>query len=241
MARTGIPEIRLADHRHFTLDRNRLVVDKGITAEKTDPTPNWLCSERLPPSNSANFLDRESPGSVPLSLLHRIVNLGELLKDALLILGGDADTGIGYRESHGISLRGERSRDPHGPPLGEFQGIGNEIMKLCRIWKIFPSSVERGGIPAGSSNTRRTDSFSNRGRNMPRKALNKSLTSNSTGWTTTFPASIFARSSRSLTRPERLSAALRMNRTCFSCSYERSPSIRSRRFGTARESNSGES
>ena len=60
---------------------------------------------------------------------------------------------------------------------------------------------------------------------VPRKPSKSSATSNDLGRTVALPASTFARSSRSLTRADSPSAALRMNVTCFSCSGVRSPSL----------------
>ena len=61
---------------------------------------------------------------------------------------------------------------------------------------------------------------------MPRSAPNSDATVNGDGTTTVLPASTLARSSRSSTSSVRFSAALRMKRTCVSCSAVSAPSLR---------------
>ena len=71
--------------------------------------------------------------------LQRAVDLRELLEDPLLVLGRDADAGVGHRERHGVAVRGaaraETRTSPRSVNLSAFE------MKLRRICETLPSSV----------------------------------------------------------------------------------------------------
>ena len=115
--------------------------------------------------------------------------------------------------SPGPGVGGERGSRPRSVNFTALE------RKFRRIWASLPSSVRSGGIPTGSSKTRATAPLRRAGAGSspagPRRGRRPRTTS---GRTTALPASTFARSSRSLTRAESPSAALRMKPTCFSCS-----------------------
>ena len=115
------------------------------------------------------------------------------------------------------------ARDADLAALGELERVGDEVAQDLRDLAFV--GVHRGQLGASSKRSA-TVSLTSSGRSMPRSALNSSATSNSTGRTSILPASILARSSRSLTSSARSVAALRMKPTCISCSAVSGPSLR---------------
>ena len=88
-------------------------------SENVDPLPGTLRTDTLPPSNSASFFDTDRPSPDPFAfpcLVKLIVELGEFLEDARVILRGNTNAGVLYRERHlviGIDpLRGHPNLDP---------------------------------------------------------------------------------------------------------------------------------
>ena len=101
--------------------------------------------------------------------------------------------------------------------------------RLRRIWLTLGSSVWSSGMPSGGSSTQSsTPSHLGSARMVPRSAARTERAANRVGRSETLPASILERSSTSSMRPRRVSALVRMNSICVSCSDVRSPSVRSR-------------
>ena len=146
--------------------------------------------------------------------------------------GAIADAGVGDRErDRALGTVGDH-RDPDLAPLGELQGVGDEVPQDLRDLGLV--GPERG-TSTGSSKTSRTASPTSRGAACRGARRTGPVTSNSLGRTTILPASTLARSSRSPTSSDRSCAALRMNSTCRTCSDVRSPSTRRRRSAAQRE------
>lgn len=98
-------------------------------------------------------------------------------------------------------------------------------MKLRSTWLILPSSVSSGGSWRLSWKIRRTAAFLCSGRNMPRRAPNRSGTEKDSSRTVILPASTLARSRRSSTSSESCCAALRMKPSGFSCEGSGMPAV----------------
>ena len=116
----------------------------------------------------------------------------ELLEDALLSVGGDADARCRRRERDSRRSVIGTTRRPHLAALRELERVRDEVAQDLRD---LASSVCSVGTSAGSSKTSATGRFTSSGRSMPRSAPKSSPTSNSAGRTIVLPASTFARSS----------------------------------------------
>ena len=101
----------------------------------------------LPPSSAASLRDSGRPRPVPAHpALQRVLDLRELLEDALLVLGRDADAGVARRENdhraRPTPARAETRTSPRSVNLSALE------MKLRRICETFASSVCSGGRPS---------------------------------------------------------------------------------------------
>jgi len=73
---------------------------RGSLNVNTEPRPGSLSSEMLPPCSSTSRRVSESPRPVALDLSSgRMVELIELVEDALVVFGGNADTGVATSRS----------------------------------------------------------------------------------------------------------------------------------------------
>ena len=121
-----------------------------------------------------------------------------------------------------------RMRSRRSPALGELQRVGNEVAQDLRDLGLVRDRAAE--CRPASSNTQRDDVvLTSSGRSMPRKRAEQFRHAELAGaYHGLARLDLRARSSRSLTRSDRSSAALRMKATCRSCSAVRSPSTRSR-------------
>ena len=75
-----------------------------MTAKNVEPTPGSLCTETLPPSNSASFRDRGRPSPVPFTRFWTGPSTWlNSSKIAPLVLRGDPDAGVGHREDDRVA------------------------------------------------------------------------------------------------------------------------------------------
>ena len=180
---------------------------------KVEPTPGslstrHLAAEQLAPASATAAGRGRCPCTRRCS---GFVDLGELLEDPLLVLGGDADAGVGAPRRRPCRRRRRRGAATRTSPRSV--NLSALEMKLRRICDTLPSSVCSGGRPSGSSKTQR-DRVARPAAAAACRAARRTgpRPSNSAGRTSILPASTLARSSRSLTSSDRSSAALRMKR-----------------------------
>ena len=76
----------------------------------------------------------------------------ECLEDARLILGGDADAGVGHDERHAFAFAPRRNRDA-AAGRGEFQRVGDEAE-----YHLLQTALVAGTVPivGGQSNSKRS-------------------------------------------------------------------------------------
>ena len=134
-------------------------------------------------------------------------NLDELLKDGLLIFRGNADAGIGHGKDHRIAGGRQRGRDPDVPLLGKLEGIGEKIAQDLRDLA-FVAGEEGQGLRLVKD---QGDAVRQQERAQHAAESAEEVTDGKGGGrTVTLPASILARSSKSLISSESASAAVRI-------------------------------
>ena len=69
--------------------------------------------------------DRKAQARAALLARARAVDLLELLEDALLVLGRDADAGVGHRDQEAAVL--DLGPDAHGAGLGELDRVADQV------------------------------------------------------------------------------------------------------------------
>ena len=93
-----------------------------------DPLPTSLSTRILPPCSSMNLREIASPRPVPSTLLRRRPDLAELLEHRGLVLGRNADAGVGDRDLD--TAIAQRGANVDASALGrELQRVGQQIQQ----------------------------------------------------------------------------------------------------------------
>ena len=199
----------------------------GMTAVNVDPTPSSLSTCTRPPSSSASLRQSGRPRPVPCT--RRCSGLSIWVnswKITLVVFRSDADCRCPRPRTRPRprrrAWRAVTRTSPRSVNLSAFE------MKLRRICDTFASSVYSGRHALRLVEDER-HRFVRPAAGAACRAARRTAVRRRTRsvGSTVFPASIFARSSRSFTSSPSASAALRMKATCRSCSAVRSPSVRS--------------
>ncbi len=103
----------------------------GIEKKNVEPLPGTLSTQIRPPCSSTSFLVIDRPSPVPpKSRLTVGVRLPELLEDAVDLVGGDADPGVGHREEQVLAL--ELRADLHAPLARELERVAGQVHQALR-------------------------------------------------------------------------------------------------------------
>ena len=152
-----------------------------MTAVNVEPTPSVALDRHAAAEQLGELAaERQAEAGALHATLERAVDLRELLEDALLVLGGDADAGVGDRERDARRSSGQPARrHAHLAALGELERVGDEVAQDLRHLRLV--GVERRHVAPAPRRRASTDSFTSSGRSMPRSAPNRCPTSNSIG------------------------------------------------------------
>jgi hypothetical protein len=173
-----------------------------------DPRPGSLSDLDAAAEERRELAAERQPEARALhAALQRARHLRELLEHHLEVLEGDADARVRHRERDRAAVRVEARGDLDRPAFRELERVRDEVAKdlrdlalvgveLAEPLRLLEDEVDGVGDEAA-------------GRSIPRSALKSSPDVEFGGRTSTFPASIFARSRRSFTSSERSSARLR--------------------------------
>ena len=173
---------------------------RGSLSVKVDPTPTSLSTVIDPPISSARLRDKGRPSPLLRSRRPRPVstwtNSSKMLPRSSVAMPRPVSATDRTTSSVSGSCSAETRISPFSVNFTAFE------IRFLSIWLTLYSSVTSVGTFVDSKMSRTLASMDS-GRNIPRRAAKTSSTSKGTERTEILPASIFARSSRSLTKSMR--------------------------------------